>query len=178
MERPHQTVLNEREREVLALVCRALPDSEIAGQLCVSVSTVKNSIHSACVKLGARNRLQAAHLAINTQALHFLDIFSFDEVVEMARSLGPAVADRVYHAIEGAAHSSSRAEGREPRIRDAQLESLVRELEKLPDDRGREVVKAFIRFTLEEEAKNGRDVKVKALRKDRTSPAGRVSAVY
>ena len=178
MERSHQTVLNEREREVLALVCRALPDSEIAGQLCVSVSTVKNCIHSACTKLGARNRLQAALLAINTEALHFLDIFSFDEVVDMARSLGPAVANRVYHAIDGAARTSSRAQEGELRIRDPQLESLIRQLESLPDEKGREVVKAFIRFTLEEEAKNGREVKAKALRRDKTPPGGKVSLAH
>lgn len=162
MEKPRQIELSKREREVLALVCRALSDSEIADQLCVSISTVKNSIHTACVKLGARNRLQAALLAINAKALHFLDIFSFDEVVEMANNLGPAVANRVYLAIDGATHSHFPEEGREVSPRDPQLELLIRRLERLPDEKGREMVKAFIRFTLKEEEKSARGMKGKS----------------
>ena len=173
MERPRQIVLTKRGQEVLALVCRALSDSEIAEHLCVSTSTVKNSIHSACVKLGARNRLQAALLAINTEVLHFLDIFTFDEVVEMAKSLGPEVANRVYLAIAGGAHSSVWEEARETRPRDPQLELLLRRLERLPDEKGREVVKAFIRFTLKEEEENARGIDAGESGKDRMAPGGR-----
>jgi DNA-binding CsgD family transcriptional regulator len=156
MEKPRRIVLSEREREVLVLVCRALSDSEIADQLCVSISTVKNSIHSACIKLGASNRFQAALLAVNVKALHFLDIFSFDELLEMARNLGPAVTNRLYIAIDGTAHSSFREEDREPRPRDPQLGLLLRRLEMLPDEKGKEMAKAFIRFILKEEEKNAK----------------------
>jgi len=176
MEKPRQIELSKREREVLALVCRALSDSEIADQLCVSTSTVKNSIHSACIKLGARNRLQAALLAINVKALHFLDIFSFDEVVEMANNLGPAVANRVYLAIDGAIDSHAREEDG-IRFRDPQLELLLRRLEKLPDEKGKEMVKAFIRFILKEEEKNIKHVKIKESRKDKVPPGRRTSLV-
>lgn len=144
---------------MLALVCRAMSDSEIAEQLSVSVSTVKNSIHSACIKLGARNRLEAAHLAIKMKALRFLDIFSFDEVVEMARTLGPEVSTRVYLAVVGSPDSSLRDQTGGSRPRDAQLELLLRRLESLPDEKPRELVKAFIRFTLDEEEKNARGMK-------------------
>lgn len=144
---------------MLALVCRALNDSEIAEQLSVSVSTVKNSIHSACIKLGARNRLEAAHLAIKLKALRFLDIFSFDEVVEMANTLGPDVCARVYLAVVEACDTTLSKDVRELRPRDTQLELLLRRLESLPDEKPREMTKAFIRFILEEEEKKAAGVK-------------------
>ncbi len=158
-DRARRIALTRREQEVLALVCRALNDSEIAEHLSVSVSTVKNAIHSACIKLGARNRLEAAHLAIKMKALRFVDIFSFDEVVEMAKTLGPEVCGRVYLAVVETSDTSLSKDAREMRPRDTQLELLLRRLESLPDEKPREMTKAFIRFILEEEEKKAGDLK-------------------
>ena len=56
------STLTSREVEVLALVARGLTNKEIAGELTVSVPTVKTHVHHLLHKLGARHRADAARL--------------------------------------------------------------------------------------------------------------------
>jgi DNA-binding NarL/FixJ family response regulator len=56
------SALTSREIEVLALVARGLSNKEIAGELTVSVPTVKTHVHNLLHKLGARRRADAARL--------------------------------------------------------------------------------------------------------------------
>ncbi len=51
--------LTDRELEVLRLVAAGLTNRAIAGQLIISISTVKSHVHHICGKLGATNRTQA-----------------------------------------------------------------------------------------------------------------------
>lgn len=55
-------LLTERERDVLALIRGGLSNKEIAGALCISVSTVKNHVHNVLSKLGVGARADAVHL--------------------------------------------------------------------------------------------------------------------
>lgn len=55
--------LTEREREVLIAARRGASVAEIAGQLALSEGTIGNYLSAAMQKTGARNRIEAAHIA-------------------------------------------------------------------------------------------------------------------
>lgn len=65
---PRQPVdpLTDREEEVLVKVARGLTNAEAAGELYISLSTVKTHIASLMTKLGARNRVEIAMWAYET----------------------------------------------------------------------------------------------------------------
>lgn len=56
--------LTPREREVLSQLVKGVSNREIAEELVISVSTVKNHVHSILQKLEVDNRHEAARLAI------------------------------------------------------------------------------------------------------------------
>lgn len=56
--------LSEREYEVLALLAEGHNNTEIARQLYVSPNTVKTHVRGILNKLGVKNRMQAAILAV------------------------------------------------------------------------------------------------------------------
>ncbi|MBL8774418.1 MAG: response regulator transcription factor [Acidimicrobiales bacterium] len=58
--------LSEREEEVLVTVARGRTNAEIADDLCISLSTVKTHLASLMQKLGARNRVELAMWAYET----------------------------------------------------------------------------------------------------------------
>jgi len=58
--RPPAEALTERELDVVRLVARGRTNEEIAGELFVSLSTVKTHLGSVHRKLGARNRVEVA----------------------------------------------------------------------------------------------------------------------
>jgi DNA-binding CsgD family transcriptional regulator len=89
------TLLTQREREVLALVARGLTNQEIAEDLFTSTSTVKLCLHHACIKLGARNRAQAVIKALRQGALHSEDVYSLNELVDLLASWGPEAIETV-----------------------------------------------------------------------------------
>jgi DNA-binding NarL/FixJ family response regulator len=57
--------LTRREREVLALLCHRLTDPEIAHLLCIGTRTVESHVARILAKLHARNRREAASLALS-----------------------------------------------------------------------------------------------------------------
>jgi DNA-binding CsgD family transcriptional regulator len=59
----HPHGLTEREREVVALLCEGLKNSEIAERLCRSVRTVENHLAAAFSKLGVSTRTEAVAAA-------------------------------------------------------------------------------------------------------------------
>jgi len=63
--RRNETLLTNREREILALIAGGLSNQEIADELCVSRHTVKTHLYNIFKKIGVPNRFQAALWAIN-----------------------------------------------------------------------------------------------------------------
>jgi two-component system response regulator DegU len=59
------TPLSPREMEVLELLARGQSNRQIAGDLSISTSTVKNHVHHIIKKLGVSDRVQAAILALD-----------------------------------------------------------------------------------------------------------------
>jgi two-component system, NarL family, response regulator LiaR len=59
--------LTEREREVLALMVEGLNNTQIAGRLTVSPSTIKSHVSSILSKLGVASRTEAVTLALRTR---------------------------------------------------------------------------------------------------------------
>jgi DNA-binding NarL/FixJ family response regulator len=58
--------LTEREEQVLVAVARGRTNQEIAGELFITLSTVKSHITSLMTKLGVRNRVEIAMWAYET----------------------------------------------------------------------------------------------------------------
>ncbi|TDV54854.1 response regulator [Actinophytocola oryzae] len=58
--------LTDREEQILAAVARGRTNNEIAGELYITLSTVKSHITSLMTKLGARNRVEIAMWAYET----------------------------------------------------------------------------------------------------------------
>jgi two-component system, NarL family, response regulator LiaR len=56
--------LTEREREVLALMVEGLNNTQIAGRLTVSPSTIKSHVSNVLAKLGVTSRTEAVTLAL------------------------------------------------------------------------------------------------------------------
>jgi len=59
--------LTEREREVLALMVEGLSNTQIAGKLGVSSSTIKSHVSNVLSKLGVASRTEAVSLALRNR---------------------------------------------------------------------------------------------------------------
>jgi NarL family two-component system response regulator LiaR len=61
--------LTEREREVLALMIEGLNNTQIAGRLTVSSSTIKSHVSNILSKLGVASRTEAVTLALRNRII-------------------------------------------------------------------------------------------------------------
>jgi two-component system, NarL family, response regulator LiaR len=61
--------LTEREREILALMIEGLNNTQIAGKLTVSSSTVKSHVSNILSKLGVASRTEAVTLALRNRII-------------------------------------------------------------------------------------------------------------
>ncbi len=58
------TELTEREREILDLLAKGMSNADIAGQLTISVHTVRNHVANLSAKLGAHSKLEVLSIAV------------------------------------------------------------------------------------------------------------------
>jgi DNA-binding NarL/FixJ family response regulator len=61
--------LTAKEREVLALIARGRSNDEIGRDLFISEGTVKTHVAAILRKLGVRDRVQAAVIAVESRAV-------------------------------------------------------------------------------------------------------------
>ena len=61
--------LTEREREVLVLMVEGLNNTQIAGRLTVSTSTIKSHVSNILSKLGTTSRTEAVTLALRSRLI-------------------------------------------------------------------------------------------------------------
>jgi NarL family two-component system response regulator LiaR len=61
--------LTESEREVLALMVEGLNNTQIAGKLMVSPSTIKSHVSNILSKLGVASRTEAVTLALRSHLI-------------------------------------------------------------------------------------------------------------
>jgi DNA-binding NarL/FixJ family response regulator len=66
---PAWNELTQRERAVLARAAAGMTNREIARDLYLALNTVKQHLSSALIKLGARNRTQAAVIALEADPI-------------------------------------------------------------------------------------------------------------
>ena len=81
--------------------------------------------------------------------------FSPELIARLARALDLAVED-IYAAIAGTLHRLPWERAGELDLKDPELELMFRQLDNMPDGEPKDRVKAFIRFTLEEERRRRR----------------------
>lgn len=65
--------LTDREQEILALLAKGLTNLEISNQLSISMATVKYHLTNIFTKLGAKNRVEAATIALENDLVNKLD---------------------------------------------------------------------------------------------------------
>lgn len=88
-------MLTARERDILILTARGLPNNDIGKELGISGCTVKAVLHRACVKLGAQNRSEAAFSAMIRGYIGIQEVVSLDELVNIFASLGPEMIETI-----------------------------------------------------------------------------------
>lgn len=134
-------ILTKEQRDILILAAphlrgQHLSNNEISQHLGISATRVKTLIHQACVKLGARNRMEAVFFALLRREIRLNDIYSLDDLVEIFRAICPDMFKKLarlaneeidyWHAPEVGKQIVNT--GREDRNKDIMLSSTERDV--------------------------------------------------
>jgi DNA-binding CsgD family transcriptional regulator len=77
----------KNERMALTLAARGLSNKEIAKLLSLSIGRIKSLLYQACIKLGARNRIEAIFYAVIKEAINVRDIYDDNELTMLNSSI-------------------------------------------------------------------------------------------
>ncbi len=94
------SILTERERDVLALSWRGLTNREIGDRLCMSANSVRSFLSRACTKMGARKRIDALVFALKRREISIGEIASLDEMLQLLNPLGPEAIEKVAQLMD------------------------------------------------------------------------------
>lgn len=101
------TLLTNRERDVIVCVGLGLTNKEIADRLFISVGAVETFLNRACRKLGANNRIDVLVLALKQREISISKYFTLNEVIQILAPLGS-------DGIEEMARMLDQKSGQEP----------------------------------------------------------------
>ena len=82
-----KTLLLKKERIALGLAARGLTNKEIAKLLSLSTNRIKNLLYQTCIKLGARNRIEAVFYALIKEAINVREIYDDNELAMLLSSI-------------------------------------------------------------------------------------------
>ncbi len=98
--RRDNSILTNRERDVIIHAGRGLTNREIADELCMSTHTVRTFLNRASAKLGARKRSDAITSALKQQEISVSDISPLDETLHGLARLGPDAIEQMARYLE------------------------------------------------------------------------------
>jgi DNA-binding CsgD family transcriptional regulator len=98
--RRQDSLLTNRERDVLILVGRGLTNKEIADTLYMSTSAVRTFLNRASTKLGARKRADAVRLALKQREIIIGEIFSLGDALQDLASLGAESFEKIAQLLD------------------------------------------------------------------------------
>jgi DNA-binding NarL/FixJ family response regulator len=99
-DRRQDSILTQRERDVLILACRGFTNPEIADRLCITSGTVRTYISQASAKLGAGKRGDAVVLAIKQREISVGEFSSLHELVHDLAPLGADCIENIAQLLE------------------------------------------------------------------------------
>jgi len=94
-DRRRDTILTEREQDILILIGRGLTNREIADTLYISTNSVRTLLYQVYTKLGVHKRTEAAMLALKRGEISMGQMYSFNELVELLASLGAESLEKI-----------------------------------------------------------------------------------
>jgi len=100
MDRRQDTILTERERDVLILVGRGLTNKEIADRLYISIGAVNTFLYRASTKLGAHNRADAVVFALKQREISVGEIYSLNESLQLLCPLGADSVEKMAQTLD------------------------------------------------------------------------------
>jgi DNA-binding CsgD family transcriptional regulator len=98
--RKHNSILTNRERDVIVLAGHGFTNKEIADRLCISMSAVRTFLNRASTKLGARKRADIVQLALKRREIDIDEITSFDELYGFLAPLGAEFIEKMAQHLE------------------------------------------------------------------------------
>jgi DNA-binding NarL/FixJ family response regulator len=87
LENDRNFLLPEEERIALTLAARGLRNEEIAEELSLPTGRIKSLLFQACIKLGARNRIEAIFYAVIRKAIDVREIYDDNELAMLNSSI-------------------------------------------------------------------------------------------
>lgn len=99
-DRREDTILTNRERDVVIGVGNGLTNKEIADRLYISISAVATFLYRACRKLGASNRIDVFMLALHQREISLGESCSINDLLHILTHLGAETLEEMAQRMD------------------------------------------------------------------------------